>query len=119
MSPRLAWRVSFAAYFVLLSWQLLTPTTIVSAGGWDKLIHFLGFFVLAGLALLSAWNTSTNKFLMMLIVYAALTEVLQYFIPGRSFSVLDWVVDSLGILAALKLSRYLPKHNRLLSSNSN
>jgi VanZ family protein len=119
MLPQLTWRVSFAAYFVLLSWQLLTPTTIVSAGSWDKLIHFLGFFVLAGLALLSAWNTSTNKLLMMLIVYAALTEVLQYFIPGRGFSVLDWVADSLGILAALKLSRYFPKYIGLLSSNSN
>jgi VanZ family protein len=117
MSLKRMWRVSFAIYFVLLSWQLLTPTTIVNAGSWDKLIHFSGFFVLAGLAILAAWNTPGQKLLLMLIAYAALTEILQHFIPGRGFSVLDWVADSLGILAALRLSAYFLKRDWLLSNN--
>jgi VanZ family protein len=97
---QILWRFSFLAYFLLLSWQLLTPVTIVNAGGWDKLIHFSGFFVLAGLAMLAGWKTSSYKLVLALIGYAALTEILQYFIPGRSFSVLDWMADSLGVLIA-------------------
>lgn len=117
MSFQFVWRAGFVAYFVLLSWQLLTPTTIVSVGSWDKLIHFAGFFVLTGLALRSAWINSSYKLLLMLIAYAALTEVLQHFIPGRSFSVFDWVADSLGILAAWRLNAYFPMRHWLLSSN--
>ena len=119
MSLQRMWRVSFVLYLVLLSWQLLTPTTLVSAGSWDKLIHFTGFYVLASLALQAEWHSSTYKFLLVLIVYAALTEVLQHLIPGRSFSVLDWIADSAGILVALKLNTYFPKRLWILSRNCN
>jgi len=104
VSLQALWRTGFVAYFLLLSWQLLTPVTIVSAGSWDKLIHFSGFFVLAVLAMLAARNVSVNKLAILLIVYAALTEILQHFIPGRSFSVLDWVADTIGIIFALLVS---------------
>lgn len=107
---QILWRFSFLAYFLLLSWQLLTPVTIVSAGGWDKLIHFSGFFVLGGLAMLAGWKTSTYRLVLALIGYAALTEILQHFIPGRSFSVLDWVADSMGlVIAALIVSVVLKR----------
>ncbi|MCP4008957.1 MAG: hypothetical protein GY726_05515, partial [Proteobacteria bacterium] len=92
-----AGRFLFISYFVFLSWQLLTPVTIVSAGSWDKLIHFSGFFVLGGLAILAGRNIPASRLILMLIAYAALTEILQHFVPGRSFSVLDWVADSLGV----------------------
>ncbi len=102
-----AWRLAFVAYFALLSWQLLTPVTIVSAGSWDKLIHFSGFFVLGGLAILAGRSIQTSRLILTLIAYAALTEILQYFIPGRSFSVLDWVADSLGVLVAVLSGLYV------------
>jgi len=101
------WRIAFGAYFVLLSWQLLTPVTIVSAGNWDKLIHFSGFFVLGGLAILAGRSIQAPRLILTLIAYAALTEILQHFIPGRSFSVLDWVADSLGVLVAVLSGLYV------------
>ncbi len=104
----LIWRSGFVAYFLLLSWQLLTPVTIVSAGSWDKLLHFAGFFVLGALGKLAAWHTSMFKLALSLVAYAVLTEILQHFIPGRSFSMLDWAADALGIGFALLLSTTMP-----------
>ena len=102
-------RFIFTAYFLLLSWQLLTPVTVVSPGSWDKLIHFLGFFMLGSLAVFSWWRLSMGRLAAILIAYAALTEILQHFIPGRSFSLLDWLADALGILAALGLGTYITR----------
>lgn len=104
---RLVWRLMFAVYFVFLNWQLLTPVTIVSPGGWDKLIHFFAFFVLTGLLMLAWRNQSASRIMLVLLVYAALTEILQHFIPGRSLSTLDWVADGLGVLAAVVIFRYM------------
>lgn len=101
------WRYVFVAYFMMLSWQLLTPVTIVSAGNWDKLIHFSGFFILGCLAILAGRNISAFKLISVLMIYAALTEILQHFIPGRSFSLLDWVADGLGVLAAILSGLYV------------
>ena len=102
-------RLAFTAYFLLLSWQLLTPVTVVNPGSWDKLIHFFGFFALAALAVPAGWKLSLKQLGVVLIVYAALTEIFQHFIPGRSFSVADWLADSLGILVALGLGSYFTR----------
>ena len=101
------WRLAFIAYLILLSWQLLTPVPVVSVGGSDKLIHFAAFFVLACLAVLSAWKGNVVQYISALLSCAALTEIVQHFIPGRHFSVLDWVADALGIIFAVILSRYI------------
>ncbi len=110
-----AWRFAFIGYFVLLSWQLLTPVTIVSAGSWDKLIHFTGFFVLGALAIMAGRNIPASRLILTLIAYAALTEILQHIIPGRSFSVLDWVADSLGVLVAVLSCLYVLGRFQLLT----
>jgi VanZ family protein len=101
------WRLVFVAYFILLSWQLLTPVMVVSPGEWDKIIHFSGFFVLGGLAILAAWKGTPGQTIFALVVYAALTEIAQHFIPGRYFSVLDWGADALGVVIAVILSPYI------------
>lgn len=104
---QLFWRGLFGAYFLLLSWQLLTPVTVISPGGWDKLIHFSGFFVLAALATLGWRKGAATSIIALLLVYAALTELLQHFIPGRSFSLLDGLADGLGVVAAVVVSQQL------------
>ncbi len=93
-------RVAFGAYFTFLSWQLLTPVTLVSAGGWDKVYHFGAFFCLAGLAFVAWRQLNLRAIFLALMAYAALTEVLQHFIAGRSFSLLDIGADALGIFCA-------------------
>lgn len=107
-------RIIFVLYFMLLSWQLLTPVTIISAGGWDKLYHMVSFAILAGLAILAWRNFSTKVIAITLLSYAALTEILQHFIPGRSFSVLDWFADGLGIALAIIITVSLLKRLKIL-----
>jgi len=116
LAPAL-WRPVWVLYFLLLSWQLLTPVTLVSVGSWDKLIHFGGFFVLAGLAILARWQPSTRILIALLLGYAALTEILQHFIPGRSFSVFDWLADALGIVLAVGMGSYGFARISMLSSS--
>ncbi|MEE9447176.1 MAG: VanZ family protein [Arenicellales bacterium] len=94
----------FALYFIFLSWQLLSPVTIIKVGEWDKLYHFIGFGALGTSAVLAFLHKSCARHLAIaLICYAALTEVIQYFVPGRSFSVLDWLADTAGILVAIMI----------------
>ncbi len=96
-----AFRAFALAYFIFLNWQLLTPVTLVQAGGWDKLYHFAAFFVLA-VVLCAGWQRrSVRGWILALLAYAALTEILQHFIPGRSFSVMDWVADAVGVGAGM------------------
>ena len=101
------WRGLFLAYFLLLSWQLLTPVTVVNPGEWDKLLHFCAFFLLAVLATYGWRYSGATSRILLLLVYAGLTETLQHFIPGRSFSLLDWLADSLGAVTAVVLSLHL------------
>lgn len=65
----------------------------------DKLIHLLVFF---GFALIIDLVTSREPFwlwkAMPLIVYGFGIEVLQYFSPDRSFSLLDGLADAAGVL---------------------
>lgn len=100
-------RLSALVYTLFLNWQLLTPVTIVQAGGWDKLYHFSAFFVLTGLLALGWQRPSSIQWFWSLLIYAALTEFLQHFIPGRSFSFMDWLADGMGIVAGLLLIRAL------------
>ena len=101
IATQLIWRGLFLVFFMFLSWQLLTPATVVNPGSWDKLIHFSAFFVLAALATLGWRGSSATGRILLLLAYAAATELLQYFIPGRSFSLLDWVADGFGAVAAV------------------
>lgn len=65
----------------------------------DKLIHLIVFF---GFALLMDLSTSRHPFWLWkglpLLIYGIVIEVMQYFSPDRTFSILDWVADFSGIL---------------------
>lgn len=66
---------------------------------WDKLEHAGTFFTLMVLAWLS-YRQALFRLAMLLIAYGVLIECIQAFIPSRSFSLLDVVADSLGVLPA-------------------
>ncbi|RLJ19384.1 hypothetical protein DJ031_08600 [bacterium endosymbiont of Escarpia laminata] len=73
---------------------------------WDisKLGHLLGFFLLsAGLFLDS--KTRLPSVLFGLLLLAVSTEVVQFFVPGRTPRLSDVVVDMLGVLAGLLSAR--------------
>jgi VanZ family protein len=67
--------------------------------GWDKLIHLsiygvLGFFAQAAISLWALLYTG---------VIAALTEVLQKFIPGRTPDIVDFSSNIIGIIIGTSL----------------
>ncbi len=65
----------------------------------DKVKHLIVFF---GLAVLMDLAISRHPFWLWkglpLLIYGAVIEIMQYFLPDRSFSLLDWLADFLGIL---------------------
>ena len=65
----------------------------------DKLIHIVVFF---GFAVLVDLSSSRKPFWLWkglpLLIYGVAIEVMQYFTPFRSFSIMDMVADFAGIL---------------------
>ena len=65
----------------------------------DKVKHFIVFF---GFAVLMDLAISRHPFWLWkglpLLIYGAIIELMQYFSPERSFSLLDWLADFSGIL---------------------
>lgn len=73
----------------------------------DKAIHIVVFF---GFAILMDLAIDRHPFWLWkglpLLIYGAVIEILQYFSPDRTFSVLDWLADFFGVFLyfLLKLS---------------
>jgi VanZ family protein len=97
-----------STFLLLLYWAALVsgthlpgsavPATPVS----DKSLHFMAF---CGLAFLLAWTwTLRRPFLpagafvavLVAVVYAAIDEITQNLVPGRSADVADWYYDVAG-----------------------
>ncbi|TFH02726.1 MAG: VanZ family protein [Calditrichales bacterium] len=87
----------------------------------DKVVHFfvfgvLGLFMARGLKNSDYRKIRDHFFKLSMIVsifYGALDEVHQYFVPGRYASVWDWIADTLGIILAVSIYKYIlkRKHN--------
>lgn len=99
------------------SFRISTRTLVVAlmiAGAWvatrtldfpdtfevnDKVQHLVVFF---GFAVLMDLVTSRHPFWLWkglpLLIYGAIIEIMQYFSPDRTFSILDWIADFSGIL---------------------
>ena len=65
----------------------------------DKVKHIIVFW---GFAVLIDMTSSRHPFWLWkgipLVLYGLIIEILQYFSPDRTFSLLDWVADIFGIL---------------------
>lgn len=84
--------------------------------GQDKLFHMLaygvlGFFLLGSLAPASDGFTAIQIRGSILIasLYGISDEFHQYFVPGRSSDVWDWVADTLGAVIAVSLLAWLSR----------
>ena len=70
----------------------------------DKLEHFAAFLVLGAVTVLSSSQAFSGRRLFAIVVaYAAVLEVGQYFIPGRVASLLDLAASSAGALVGVTL----------------
>ena len=66
----------------------------------DKINHVLAFGFLTLMVNISYPQLSTLKKLFCLLTYGLALELIQYFLPWRSFSVADIVADIIGIVLA-------------------
>ncbi len=81
----------------------------------DYLEHFLVFGLLAGLFVI--WKFEKDTFFIkkyfasfiLLIIFAAATEIHQIWIPGRSFNPLDLIYNLVGLISFFIISPYIVK----------
>jgi len=106
-------RVLLIAALLVSAYLALTPSVSPAIASWnDKVIHASGFLVLALLADFSFPHIGYRaaKFVP-LFGYGVTLEILQHFMPPRTFSVADMVADAAGLAAyglVLPLLSYLP-----------
>ncbi|MBD3841765.1 MAG: VanZ family protein [Campylobacterales bacterium] len=105
-------------FICIVAIEYLATTTIsipVVENSWDKLNHFIAFFVLYILFSLSypRFLTTLGK-VVVLLLFAIQIEIIQYFIPNRYFSFLDIVADGIGILIGIVFYKWLI-NSRLIS----
>lgn len=99
----LAWLppLAYAALIFVVSHHPV-PERIQSILPWDKLIHFVEYFIL-GFLVQRALGRESLPFLALAIAlsagYGALDEFHQSFIPGRFASAGDIVADAVGAMA--------------------
>jgi len=101
-----------------LYWLLLFAATSIPGSDLpamrlsDKLLHFGAFSVLGFLLDLTARVQNKNTWIrknnfvfsyVVILIYGALDEIHQYFIPGRSADYMDWLADMVGALFGVLL----------------
>ena len=95
------YRVLLCISLVVITYLATTALEFaVVSSSYDKINHFLAFLVLALLVDFSFPNSrfNTDK-IFSLIAYSFSLEIIQYFLPHRTFSLFDIAADILGLLA--------------------
>ena len=121
----LPWLLYSGLIFTMSSFELkgLPSVTIL---GWDKVIHLIEYMfyaIFAGIALL-AFDKKRLKFNIILtaflvtILFGASDEIHQYFVPGRSCSIYDFIADCVGAILGLILFQKLKIVNKLQHVNT-
>ena len=94
------YRLVFLILVFVISYAALTPQGDISIPYIDKILHFSAFLILSLFIDLSMKKPLLlNKgALILLILYAFLIELVQYFLPYRDAELLDFIFDLVGIL---------------------
>mgnify|MGYP000861602699 CR=1 FL=1 len=100
------WMAAFWLVWCIATTLMLLPAKdLPQVNIWDKAEHAGTFFALMTLAWLSyRKNFAAWQLAALLISYGIAIECIQFFIPSRSFSVLDMVADTTGVLPAWLLA---------------
>ena len=83
-----------------------SPTIIENS--WDKANHFLAFFILYTLLYLG-YEFKIFKNLAILLAFGVQIELVQAFLPNRSFSLLDIVADMIGAAFGVIVVEFLKR----------
>ena len=95
----------------ILSIEFLATTTIeikAIENSWDKFNHLFAFFVLYILLSLAFRKMGITFKFITLLVFGMQIEIVQHFIEGRYFSLLDVIADGVGILLGVMLYASTP-----------
>lgn len=96
-------------FIALMSIEFLATTTMqieVVESFWDKGNHFVAFFVLYVLLSLAYKNLGVLTKVLLLLAFGLQIEIVQYFIEGRFFSLLDVLADSVGIVIGVVVCQW-------------
>lgn len=116
----LPWKLLMIAIFIQSSFEQIGLPYLGFV--WqDKFLHFLVFGILAFLIARSFKNTSIsslNKYysiwaIGITTIYGILDEFHQYYVPGRSSTIADWIADVLGAICFIAVFHWWEKMNRL------
>ncbi len=105
------WKICFWCLWSAATALMVLPTPDLPAINlWDKGWHAMTFAALMLLAWLGYRDRhSPLQLASLLLAYGVGIECIQFFIPSRSFSILDMLADSTGIfpvcVAVMKLGR--------------
>ena len=98
------YRLVFLLLVLFISYAAVTPMEGGASVPYiDKLLHFVAFLILTFFMDLSIKKPLllSKAALILLILYAFLIELVQYFLSYRSAEVFDFILDLLGILVYL------------------
>ena len=98
-----------AFYITLGVIEFLATTTIhieIVESLWDKANHFSAFFVLYILLCLAYTKLDIKQKFFILLAFGMQIEIVQSFIDGRYFSILDIVADTIGIILGIIVHEY-------------
>jgi len=111
-------QISFLICIVAIEYLATTTVSIaIVEESWDKLNHFVAFFVLYMLLDFGFKIFTTIGKISILLFFAIQIEVVQYFIPNRYFSLLDIVADGIGICAAILIISFYNKYVKVKDTN--
>lgn len=109
--------VPLTIYWVMLFTATSIPVErLPSLGLSDKINHLIAFFLLAILLYLTLIYQRKSRFLyekaaiatiIICMLYGAIDEIHQLFIPGRFAEILDWVADGSGAILGVFLVYFL------------
>jgi VanZ family protein len=96
-------------FFILLVIYVFLGVVKIPADGPlsfnDLLMHCIGYIVLmCSIFLAFPLKNKAIKFLTLLFIFSFLIECIQYFLPYRSFSLMDMLANSMGLLIGLGLA---------------
>ena len=106
------WPVALWAALIVVGPSVPGPALPGAPEGGDKVVHFLMYGVFGALLLRAAaleWPRARRATAMLgalsfIAAFAALDEVHQRFVPGRSADPRDWIADVVGAAVAIRLT---------------
>jgi len=98
--------IAYLIFIFILSVVPVKQSRLLEYFPWDKVVHFI-FYVILAYLLLSAFRKTKHPYVNSFICafcFGCFIELVQYFIPYRSFDLKDIAADTIGLAAGLWLS---------------